>query len=224
MREGAAFVFRDPALRTLTALLWLAGFYVVPEALAAPYGAALGGGAVAVGALMASDPAGSIIGGFAFGTWLPTALARRLLGLFGVAAGLPLLGFVFHLPLPVAMTMYAVSGAAATAYTIHGVAEFMQRLPDAMRAQGSGLMGAGLVTVQGLGALLAGVVADKIGAAHTITLAGLAGVASAVPIANAWAKARHSPTGFIASEIAVRHSTTPPCNSTPHSRVLGEAK
>lgn len=55
--DGVAAVFGSPVLRTLVLFGWLAGFTVVPEALAAPYAHALGGGAPTVGLLMAAMPA-----------------------------------------------------------------------------------------------------------------------------------------------------------------------
>ncbi|MFF4620337.1 MFS transporter [Nonomuraea jabiensis] len=67
---GLAAVWRDPRLRSLTALSWLAGFYIVPEGLAAPYADALNvSSAVAVGVIMAADPIGCVIGAFIFGRY-----------------------------------------------------------------------------------------------------------------------------------------------------------
>jgi MFS family permease len=190
MVVGARLVWRDPGLRALLGLCWLAGFYVVPEALAAPYAASLGGGAVAVGAIMASDPLGSVIGGIVFSKWVPEAGQRRVIGVLGILAGFPLILCALRPPLLLSMLLFALSGAAATAYNIQAVASFVRRLPDAQRAQGSGLLSSGLVTVQGLGALAAGIVADVVGPAHTVALAGAAGAVAAVPIAMVWARAR----------------------------------
>ena len=64
---GARAIWRDPRLRTLLAMMLLAGFYIVPEALAAPYATAIGAGPAAVGLIMAADPLGSVVGGFVFG-------------------------------------------------------------------------------------------------------------------------------------------------------------
>ena len=55
---GARLVFGDPALRTLMCLGWLSAFSEVPEGLAAPYVAKLGGGAVAAGLLIAFSQLG----------------------------------------------------------------------------------------------------------------------------------------------------------------------
>jgi hypothetical protein len=60
----ARLVRGDRVLRISFTLFWLLGLTIAPEALAAPYAASLGAGAGAVGWLLASDPAGSVIGGY----------------------------------------------------------------------------------------------------------------------------------------------------------------
>lgn len=186
---GIRLIWRDPALRTLVALNWLAGFYIVPEALAAPYAAGIGAGATLVGLLMAADPAGSVLGGVVFGKWVPERVQVRLLGWLGIAAGLPLVVFVFRPGLVPAVLLLAVSGLLATGYNIQGTVLFMRRVPDEHRAQCAGVNSAGLLTVQGVGAAAAGALADVLSPAHTIAVAGAAGAAVAVPIARAWRRA-----------------------------------
>ncbi|WP_329051578.1 MFS transporter [Amycolatopsis sp. NBC_01488] len=183
---GIRLIWRDPALRTLVALNWLAGFYVVPEALAAPYAAGIGAGATLVGLLMAADPAGSVLGGVVFGKWIPERVQVRVLGWLGIAAGLPLVVFVFRPGLVPAVALLAASGLLATGYNIQGTVSFMRRVPDEHRAQCAGVNSAGLITVQGVGAAVAGALADVLSPAHTIAVAGAAGAAVAVPIARAW--------------------------------------
>ncbi|WP_279581715.1 MFS transporter [Fodinicola feengrottensis] len=183
---GARVVFGDPGLRALIALCWLAGFYVTPEALAAPYASSLRAGAVAVGLIMASDPVGSVIGGIIFGKWVPEHLQIRVIGVLGIFAGIPLILCVLKPSLLISMALFAMSGMLATAYNIQGTASFMRRLPDAQRAQGAGLLSSGLITAQGLGALGAGVLADRLGPAPTVALAGLVGALVAIPIAIGW--------------------------------------
>jgi predicted MFS family arabinose efflux permease len=186
---GIRLIWRDPALRTLVALNWLAGFYVVPEALAAPYAAGIGAGAALVGLLMAADPAGSVLGGVVFGKWVPERVQVRVLGWLGIAAGLPLAVFVFRPGLVLSVVLLAVSGLLATGYNIQGTVSFMRRVPDEHRAQCAGVNSAGLITVQGVGAAAAGALADVLSPAHTIAMAGAAGAAVAVPIARAWRRA-----------------------------------
>jgi MFS family permease len=191
--QGARLVWRDPRLRSLIALSWLAGFYVVPEALAAPYAGALGASAAAVGLIMASDPLGSVIGGIVFGKWVPGHLQVKVIGILGVLAGIPLVLCVLRPGLITSMVLFAVSGMLATGYNIQGTALFTRGLPEAQRAQGAGLLSSGLITVQGLGALAAGVLADLIGPTDTIAVAGAVGTLVAVPIAVGWNRARPRP-------------------------------
>ncbi|WP_290053315.1 MFS transporter [Amycolatopsis solani] len=186
---GIRLIRHDPALRTLVALNWLAGFYIVPEALAAPYAAGIGAGATLVGLLMAADPAGSVLGGVVFGKWVPEHVQARLLGWLGIAAGLPLVLFAFQPGLVPAVLLLATSGLLATGYNIQGTVSFMRRVPDEHRAQCAGVNSAGLITVQGLGAAAAGALAEVLSPAHTIAVAGAAGAAAAVPIARAWRRA-----------------------------------
>lgn len=186
--SGARLVWRDPRLRTLVALNWLAGFYVVPETIAAPYAASLGAGTAAIGLLMAADPIGSVIGGVVFGKWVSERTQARIIGLLGVAAGIPLVCCWLYPGLVPSMILFAISGMLATGYNIQGVVQFMRRLPDERRAQGAGLNSTGLVTVQGLGAAAGGVLADLVGPAHTIAIAGTAGTLVAIPIAMAWSR------------------------------------
>jgi len=186
-------VFRVPALRTLLALNWLAGFYVVAEGLAAPYADEIGAGPAAVGLLMAADPLGSVIGAAIFGRWVSEETNVRALGLLGIAAGIPLILLALKPALIVALALLALSGALATGYHFQTVVQFTERLPDERRAQGTGLASSGVITVQGLGALAAGGLADLIGAANAIGVAAVAGVLVAIPIAISWARVRHTP-------------------------------
>jgi MFS family permease len=194
---GLRVVFGDPGVRALAILSWLAGFYVVPEGLAAPYAAAIGTGTVGVGLLMAADPAGSVVGAFALARWIPEHLRPRLLGLLAVLAGLPLLVCALQPGLLVSLAALALSGALAQAYQTQDTASLARAVPSAGRAQVMGIVVSGLVTVQGVGVLVAGVLADAIGTPLTIGIAGLAGVAVGVPAALSWRRAmRRSAPGL----------------------------
>lgn len=189
MLAGVRVVFGDRAVRALAVLSWLAGFYVVPEGLAAPYAAAIGTGTVGVGLLMAADPAGSVVGAFVFARWVPERIRPRVLGLLAVLAGLPLLVCAVQPGLLVSLAALGVSGALAQAYQTQDTASLARAVPSAGRAQVMGIVVSGLVTVQGVGVMVAGVLADVIGTPLTIGLAGLGGIAVGVPAALSWRRA-----------------------------------
>jgi len=186
---GFRVVLGDRAVRALAVLSWLAGFYVVPEGLAAPYAAAIGTGTVGVGLLMAADPAGSVVGAFVLARWIPERLRPRLLGLLAVLAGLPLLVCAVQPGLLVSLAALGFSGALAQAYQTQDTASLARAVPSAGRAQVMGIVVSGLVTVQGVGVLVAGVLADVIGTPLTIGLAGIGGIAVGVPAALSWHRA-----------------------------------
>jgi MFS family permease len=185
---GAKVVWRDPRLRAIAAISWLAIFYIAPEALAAPYAAELGYGAFAVGLLMAADPIGSVIGAFIFSRFVPEQHRLRVIGVLGVFGGVPLIGCVFEPGLAVSMILFALSGAFATAYTMQCSATAVRLLPDHVRAQGIGLLSTVLLTVQGIGALIAGVLADVLTPTGAVAVAGAVGALLAIPAAVEWAR------------------------------------
>ena len=68
-------------LLTLLLFGWLAGFYVVPEGLAAPYARSLHGTALTVGLLMAAVPLGMVIGAFVISRIAAPSARIRMMGL-----------------------------------------------------------------------------------------------------------------------------------------------
>jgi MFS family permease len=187
---GARLIWRDRGLRVLLPLTWLPSLLIVYEGLAAPYTDELGGGTVAVGVILAADPLGSVVGALVFGRWVPAELRPRLLGALGIAACLPLLVCFAKPGLALSVTMFAVAGGLGTALLMQATADFTRGIPDAGRGQALGLSNAGVTGVQGLSPLLAGVLADQIGAAHSVGVVGLVGLAVAMPAAIAWRRAQ----------------------------------
>jgi hypothetical protein len=64
---------------------WLAGFYIVPEGLAAPYARSLHGNALTVGLLMAAVPLGMVIGAFVISRIAAPSARIRMMGWPGLA-------------------------------------------------------------------------------------------------------------------------------------------
>jgi predicted MFS family arabinose efflux permease len=194
-------VFARPLLRNLLGLAWLAGFYVVPEGLVAPYADSRGNGATAVGLMLAASPAG-----VALGTWLflhlPSARRSALIGPLAVAVGLPLIPCLLKPPVVVVMALLFLSGTMS-AYQVQVIADFVPEIPPGLRGQAIGIASSGLLAVQGAGVLLGGLVAQLTSAAVSIGVAGLVGsfvalyfaiaIVSSRPRDDALTQASHHP-------------------------------
>ncbi|MFC5138224.1 MFS transporter [Actinomycetospora rhizophila] len=189
LREGARIVVGDRRLRALVALACVSAFVVTIEGLAAPYAATLGGGPVAVGLLLAANPLGAALGIVLLARLVPPARRDRLLGPLAVASCVPLIASALHPPLAAVVTLWVVSGLAC-AYQVPANAAFVAAVPDAHRGQAFGLAVTALRVTQGLGVLLAGVLAEATGPAVAVAIAGGVGVLVALGCALAWSRAR----------------------------------
>lgn len=192
-RPGLALVLRDPRRRYLVAAAWLAGIYVLPEALAAGYAAGLGAGPAATGALMAADPAGSVLGAAAVALVLPSRRRRggrdgaghdRWIVPAAVGAAVPLVLTPLLPGLWPAVLLWAASGACATVCLVHAQAGFARATPSAVRGRAVGVAAAGLLASQGIAVLLGGLLAQRTDPASALGVVGIAGVLLALGVSR----------------------------------------
>jgi len=190
MTAAAAIVLANPGLRALVGLVWLAGLHVVPEGVAAPYAAALGEGPAAIGLLMAALPAGTAVGALML-LRLSARLRMRLIGPLAVVTALPMIACATTPGLGVSLVLWFLTGMFA-AFQVQAAATFVRAVPAGQRGQIVGFVGSGLIAVQGLGILAFGVVADHLGGAKAVGLAGGVALVTAALIATSWSKACRS--------------------------------
>ena len=131
---GARLVGSDARLRALVGCAWLGYFFVVPEGLAAPYAAALGGGAGTVGLLMAAQPAGAVVGAVLPARLVAPARRPGLLGPLAVLSYTPRLGGALHPGVVVSLALWAVSGPG-TSYQLVANSAFVFAVPAACRGR-----------------------------------------------------------------------------------------
>ena len=219
--EGAAAVFGSPVLRTLVLFGWLAGFTVVPEALAAPYAHALGGGAPTIGLLMAAMPAGTVVGGFVIGRLLRPSDRMRPMGWLAMLSCAPLIFSLAHPPLPVLILLWALAGAGG-AYQLAAAAAFVTALPAARRVRAFAVAQTGLLAAQGLGILTGGAVAQRIGPPGAVALAGLLGLLAAAALATDWSR-RHAEliSMLMSGREAAVAGTPAPASASPAPQPAG---
>lgn len=201
--RGVMLIWQDPRLRSLIGLTWLAGFAIVPEALIVPLAGAVGAGAAAVGWMLAVETAALVIGAYLMVRLFQGEARLRLLGPLAVLTLVPLIGYAGGPGLGGVLALLALSGFFA-AYQITASATFMQLVPDAQRGQAYGIARSGLIAVQGLGVLLAGVVAELTGSVTTtIALSGVFGLLAAVAAAISWHRANARQHALVAAAAAV---------------------
>lgn len=168
---GARLLWREPRLRILVGASWLAGFFVVPEGLAVPFGRDVDATTFQTGLLFASIPLGGALGALILLRVVRPQRRERVALMMAAGAGLPLLISAAEPHWSVAFAAWGLSGALA-AYQIEATTLIAQGLPIASRAQLLGVVSAGLIGAQGLGVSLFGGLADVLGAGGAIALAG----------------------------------------------------
>ncbi|MFF9841519.1 MFS transporter [Streptomyces sp. NPDC013740] len=162
-REGIGAtwgVLRDRRVRALMLLFWVPPlFFVVPEALAAPYAAEIGVSTAALGLLMCALPVGTILGELLAGAALSAATRSRLVYPLLLAGFLPFLLYGLRPGLALAALALFLAGAAG-AYSLGLDAWFVAAVPERQRGRAMTLMTAGVMTVQGVGMAGAGLAAE----------------------------------------------------------------
>ncbi|GAB3869369.1 MFS transporter [Kibdelosporangium lantanae] len=183
--HGARVIASIPGLRSLFVLGMLAGLYIGPEGLATAWVAELGEPTKAIGLIMAAPAAGLVVGAWLLARFVPHETRARLTGVLAALAGLALVLCALQPGLWSAVGILLLSGVF-TAYQVQVGATFGRSTPADSRAQVMGLLNSGVLTAQGIGVLLSGVLAEGIGVANTVAVAGALGAVIAVPAAAAW--------------------------------------
>jgi MFS family permease len=192
MRDGFGLLFRDPALRTLLLLGWLVAFYTIPEGVAAPYAARLGGGPIAAGLVLAST---------VFSTTIATPLFTRLvrprrrlawMGPLAVLTCATLVLTALRPGLAASLVIFSLS-AACGVYQLAANTAFVVRVPNERRAQAFGIANMGVIVGQGAAFIAAGAAVALASPAVVIAVGGGIGAVIGLVLTLRW---RHvSPPG-----------------------------
>lgn len=177
--RGNRELLGDRAVRRILLAWWVGPMLLVgAEALVVAYVGERGGSAAPAGLLLAAFPAGAAVGHLVVGRWLSPALRRRSTPWLFALVGLSLLPLAWHPSLLVTGLCFAVA-SAATAYELGSQQAFVDSVPVARRGLAFGLFSTGLMGGQGVGPVLAGVLADVVGAGLTMSVLGVAIVLAA---------------------------------------------
>jgi MFS family permease len=167
-------------------------FYTIPEGLAAPYAARLGGGSIATGLVLASTVLSTAIVTPLFSRFVRPRRRLALMGPLAVLTCATLILTALHPGLVVSLVIFSVS-AGFGVYQLAANTAFVVRVPNERRAQAFGIASMGVIVGQGAAFVAAGAVAELFSPAAVIAVGGAIGVVVAFALTLGW---RHvSPPG-----------------------------
>jgi len=206
MREGFRLVFGNRALRILVLLGWLAAFYTIPQAVAAPYVHKLGLGPIATGLVVASTVLATMIATPLFTRFVRPRQRLALMGPLAVLTNATLVLTAFRPGLVVSLVIFSFS-AAFGVYQIAANTAFVVRVPNEQRAQAFGLANMGVIVGQGAAFVAAGAAAEVVSPAVVIAIGGAIGAVIAGVLTLTW---RHAspPGGRHAAGRRTDHAAT----------------
>ncbi|GAA4512542.1 MFS transporter [Actinoallomurus oryzae] len=185
MRESIASagrLFGDARIRALLLMWWTPPmFFVVAEGVAAPFADATGAGPVGFGLFLAAMPAGTVVGEVLTGVLLRPAARDKIALPLAAVSLLPMAAFEIRPPLALAAALMLVTGLCA-AYTLGMDQWFVEAVPEQMSGRAMSLLGAGLMTLQGLGMATAGAIAALVSPTKVICGAGALGTVSVLGV------------------------------------------
>ena len=188
---GARLVFATPALLTPMLFGWLAAFYNAPEGVVTPLARVLGGGAAAVGVLLAAQALGQAVGAIVFSRFVAPAVRLRFMGPLAVSTCAVLVLFAWRPGLAVSLLILIASGLFAS-YQLAANAAFVSAAPQQRRSQAFGLAQGGMSLGQGTVLILAGAAAEHHAPARVIAVCGAVGAVLALAIALTLARDRRA--------------------------------
>ena len=168
---------------------WLAAFYDAPEGVVTPLARDLGGGAAAVGVILAAMALGQTVGAIVFSRFVAPPTRLHVMGPLAVAACAVLALFFWRPGLAGSLLILFASGLGAS-YQIAANAAFVSAAPREQRGQAFGLAQGGISLGQGILMILAGAAADHYSPAWVIAVTGTVGAIVALAIAVSWARDR----------------------------------
>jgi len=164
---------------------WLVVFFTLPQGIAAPYAARLGGGPIATGLVLASTAAATAIATPLFSRFVSPRRRLALMGPLAAVTGATLVLTALRPSLTFSLVIFSVA-AASGAYQLAVNTAFVVRVPDERRAQAFGIASMGIVVAQGAAFVAAGAAAQVVTPASVIAAGGGIGAAAAVALTLSW--------------------------------------
>ena len=219
LREGFRFVRRTKPIRAILTLVALVSFMALPYTVLMPIFAVkiLHGGASAYGALMGAVGVGAMFGA------LVLAMRQQLRGLGNVVAysatglGASLVLFSVSHWYWVSFVILVLSGFTMMMQFTSSNTLIQAMVPDQLRGRVMSLYAMMFLGMTPFGSLLAGALADRIGAPVTVALGGLASCLGGLAFLRKWPAMRAPARDLIAAQGMMAQPTTQPGATAPPS-------
>lgn len=157
---SAGQLLSHPRIRALLLMWWVPPmFFAVAEGVAAPFADAAGAGSLGLGIFLAAMPAGTVTSEILAGTLLGPATRDRIAVPLAGLSLLPMAAFAVDPGLPLAVALLLATGLCA-AYALGMDKWFVQEVPEERLGQAMSLLGAGIMTLQGIGVTVGGAIAE----------------------------------------------------------------
>jgi MFS family permease len=187
LREGALYAWRSRPIRVLLILLATVAFMATPYQPLMPAFVAevFQGGPETLGFLIAAAGFGALVGTLFLSTRSGVEGLSRLIARAAFCSGCALVAFGITRWYPLSLALMAVTGFGILAVTVSVNMILQAAVEDRMRGRIMSLYTAAFLGVAPLGGLVAGAVADRIGAAYTIVLGGICCALAGLVLARA---------------------------------------
>ncbi|WP_026275290.1 MFS transporter [Salinispora tropica] len=171
----------DRRVRGLLLAQWIPGSLLVgAEGVAVPYAAGLDAEASA-GILLMAAAFGMLVGDLLVGRFVAPARREALTPWLALLLGVPMLAFVTRPGLWSAAALLTIA-TAGFSYQLGLARRFLDAVPESRRGQAFGLLGTGLMAVQGLAAAAGGALTELVTPGIVMALAGVASLAATVTL------------------------------------------
>lgn len=185
-RDGLAYCRESVVVRTLLPVVGVIAFTATPYQPLMPVFAdkVFGGGPQTLGWLLGASGLGGCIGLLTLASRPDVrGLSRWIVG-GAVGTGVSLAVFAHSTSLPLSLVAIAVTGFSLILSAMSISTIFQTIVPDHMRGRVMGFFTMAFLGLHPVGALAAGALADRIGAAHTLALGGACCVVAAIWLAR----------------------------------------
>lgn len=163
-------LWATPGVATVYVALWLPnGLVVGAEALYVPYAT------TGAGALFVAGAAGMLLGDALMGRWVPARWRRHLVTPVRLMLAVPYLAFALEPAMPPAAALVAIASVGFSAGLLLQE-QLIALTPNEVRGQALGLHSSGMMAMQGVGAVIAGLVAEYLSAGQAMAVMGAASI------------------------------------------------